>query len=77
VFLSGHYNELLWALLATCVAFHAYVRRQLRLVAALETAHEIVENLPVDEVDADLTEALAVAALEELHTLPDVVEPTR
>jgi O-antigen ligase len=74
VFLSGHYSELLWMLLATCVAFHAYVRRQLQLVAALETAHEIVENLPIDEVDADISEALAVAALEELHALPDVLD---
>lgn len=77
MFLSGHYSELLWALLAACVAFHAYVQRQLRLVAALETAHEIVENLPVDEIDADISEALAVAALDELHALPDVVEPVR
>lgn len=76
-FLSNQYGELIWALLATCVAFHAYVHRQLRLAAALETAKEIVENLPVDEADVDLTEALAVAALDELDRLPELSSAPR
>lgn len=74
-FLSGHYNELLWALLAACVAFHAWAARQLQLAAAVETAQQIVRNLPVDEVHADMSEALAIAALEELEDLPELLEP--
>ena len=77
IFLSNQYGELMWALLATCVAFHAYVHRQLRLAAALETAQEIVENFPVDDVDAGLTEALAVAALDELDAAPDALAAPR
>jgi O-antigen ligase len=72
-FLSGQYAELLWLLLASCVAFHAYVAHQLRLLAAIETAHEIVANLPVDEIDADLSEVLAVAALDELDVAPETL----
>ncbi len=77
IFLSNHYSEIIWALLASCVAYHAYVVRQLRLAAALETAQEIVENLPVDEVDADLSEALAVAALDELDRVPELLDAPR
>lgn len=77
LFLSNQYSELLWTMLATCVAFHAYVHRQLRLAAALETAQEIVDNLPVDEVDADLSEALAVAALSELDSAPELLDAPR
>lgn len=76
-FLSGQYNELLWAMLAACVAFYAYVDRQLRLAAAIETAHQIVENLPIDEIDADVSEALAVAALDELDTMPELLDAPR
>jgi len=76
-FLSNHYSEVLWALLATCVAFQAYAVRQVRLAAAIETAHEIVENLPVDEVDADLSEALAVAALDELDAPTELLGAPR
>jgi O-antigen ligase len=71
-FLSNHYSELLWATLAACVAFHAYAVRQQRMAAAIETAHQIVENMPIDEVDADLSEALAVAALDELDAMPEL-----
>jgi O-antigen ligase len=77
IFLSGQYSELLWALLACCVSYHAYVERQLRLVAAVEEAQLIVENLPIDAVDADLSEALAVAALQELDTLPELLDSPR
>jgi O-antigen ligase len=76
-FLSGQYAELLWLLLASCVAFHAYVARQLLLVAALETAHEIVANLPVDEIDADLSEVLAVAALDQLDAASETLAMRR
>ncbi|MCB0877488.1 MAG: O-antigen ligase family protein [Thermoleophilia bacterium] len=77
VFLSNHYNELLWALLAVSVSYHEYARRQLRMAAAIETAQQIVENLPIDEVDADVSEALAMAALDDLDTLPGLVQPRR
>lgn len=76
-FLSNHYSEIIWAMLATCVAYHAYVQRQLRLAAAIETAQEIVENLPVDQADVDLTEALAVAALGELDRPPELLGAPR
>ncbi len=77
IFLSGQYNELLWALLAACVSFFAYARTQLRMAAAIETAQQIVENLPIDEVDADVSEALAVAALDELDSLPELLDTPR
>lgn len=77
IFLSGHYGELLWALLAACVAFSGWAERQARLAAALEAAQEIVENLPVDEVDADLTEVLAIAAIDELDSLPGLLDAPR
>ncbi len=72
LFLSNHYSELLWATLAACVSFFAYATRQERMARAIETAHEIVENLPIDEVDVDLSEALAIEALDELDTLPEL-----
>lgn len=37
-FLSGQYAELLWALLAACVAYHAAVAREVRSAAATATA---------------------------------------
>ena len=77
IFLSGQYNELLWALLAACVSYYAYASTQLRMVAAIETAQQIVENLPIDEVDADVSEVLAVAALDELDTLPELLDTRR
>lgn len=77
LFLSGHYSELLWALIAMCVAFHAWAARQLQLSLAIEAAQEIVANLPVDEVDADLSEVLAIAALDELEAMPELLEPAR
>ena len=69
-FLSGHYNELLWALLAACLCFHAYVERQLRLSRALTAAHDVVDNVPLDEssitaLDVELSKALEAIALEE------------
>jgi putative inorganic carbon (hco3(-)) transporter len=77
VFLSGQYEELLWVLLAACVAYFAYVVRQLRMAAAIETAQQIVENLPIDEADLDVSEALAVAAMDELDTLPELLDVPR
>jgi O-antigen ligase len=65
VFLSGQYNELLWAMLAACVGFHALVMRRERIVAALETAREVAENLPVEELRLGLDGELATIAIEE------------
>lgn len=70
VFLSGQYNELLWVLLASCVAYHAMVVRQERLAAALATARDVAENLPVDELQLELDGELATAALEQLASEP-------
>lgn len=69
IFLSGQYNELLWALLATCVAFHAFVVRQQRIAAAFERARDVAENLPMDEHQAGLDGEFVVAALEQLDQL--------
>ena len=65
MFLSGQYNELLWAMLAACVGFHALVVRRERVLAALETAHDVAENLPVDDLQLDLDGELATVAIEE------------
>lgn len=78
IFLSNQYGELMWALLAICVAFHAYVQRELRVAAALRTAREIVDNVPVDDLDADVTGgALAVAALDELDGASQLLPASR
>ncbi|MCW2924867.1 MAG: O-antigen ligase family protein [Thermoleophilia bacterium] len=68
IFLSNHYGELLWTLLATCVAYGAFVERQLRLQITLEAAHDVVEALPIEdalEADLELDGLLATAALGE------------
>lgn len=63
-FLSGQYNELLWGLLASCVAYHAIVARHVRMEAALVRAQAVAENLPVDELELVLDQEYANAAIE-------------
>ena len=71
VFLSGQYNELLWALLAACVGYHALVVRRERIEAALATAHVVAANLPVDELQLELDAELASIAIEEFANSPE------
>jgi hypothetical protein len=52
-------------MLAACVGFHALVLRRERVLAALETAHDVAENLPVDDLQLDLDAELATVAIEE------------
>lgn len=70
VFLSGQYNELLWALLSVCVAYHAIVVRRATLAAALETARLVADNMPIEELVIELDGALAAEALEGVHLAP-------
>jgi O-antigen ligase len=70
IFLSGQYGELLWVMLACCVAYHAIVVRRERIQAALATAHEVAANLPVDELQLELDAELASIAIEEFASEP-------
>lgn len=53
-FLSGQYSELLWGLLASCVAFHAWVARQVRMAEVLGQAPGDVDGLSLEGLGASL-----------------------